>query len=77
MSNDRFDIKRPGVWNTKLTETVSATGEGAMLMISSRPQQPVTVRVDQTPDEARCTRNSNYPRYDWLDVHNLPNRKRV
>lgn len=76
MANDRFDLKRPDVFKTRITETVQAPGQGFAPFIEERTTPP-TVRVDQTPDEARATRNANYPRYNWLDVQNLPNRKRV
>lgn len=77
MAHDRFDIRRPGVFKTKLTESVGLPGGDATSPSPYRPTPPDFVRVDQTPDEARATNNANYPRYDLLDVHNLPNRKRV
>lgn len=76
MANDRFDISRHGVFKTRVAETVRDPGQGFAPFIEERTT-PATVRVDQTPDEARATRNANYPRYNWLDVNNLPNRKRV
>jgi len=76
MANDRFDMRRPGVFRTKLMETVRVPGEGSPLMMGPQPN-PDFVRVDQTPQEQRCTFNANFPRFDLLDVQNLPNRKRV
>jgi hypothetical protein len=77
MSYDRFDIRRPGVFKTRLMETTRMPGGPENMIYPYRDPPPDFVRVDQTPAEARCTRESNYPRFDLLDVHNLPNRKRV
>mgnify|MGYP001586834587 CR=1 FL=1 len=45
--------------------------EGMGLFVESESRAPDTVHTIQTPDEQRAVLLSNFPRYDWADVHNL------
>lgn len=51
--------------------------DNAMPMPASmQTEAPFAVAVDQTPDQARALRMSNYPEYDWPSVSNLSPRTR-
>lgn len=54
------------------TEAMPKEPEGpdSFVMVSTeRRESPLTVHVTMTPAQERALRMSNYPRYDWLDVH--------
>lgn len=75
-------VNQNNIFEAKVPERVSNAPEEAGLngltpMPSpSLPESRFAIAVDMTPEEARQTRNANYPKYDWPSVKNLPARTR-
>ena len=70
------------IFETKVPERVSSVPEEAGKGVSpapyygaERPQQ-FAIGVDMTPDQARETNLSNYPRRDVMDVRNVARPRR-